>query len=352
MFRGIAIAAFIIGPFLTVFANAESDIKRLEISSNAIANNKIGLSATRHISVYLPDGYDRSDKRYPVIYLLPNLFDTDQSFFTTYGAKGVFDTAIASRVIKPTIFVAIDSSTPLGSGLYVNSPVTGNWEDLLVREVVPYIDQNYRTLARAESRGILGDRMGGHGALRYAMRYPELFSVIYAMAPVGTAGYGVQIMQSRPNWDILESARTLDDVKVEPFSQIFTAIYQAHLPNPDKPPLYVDLPAHKVEGHLMIDAQLTAKLEDSFFIERQLSRYGNNLKRLRALKLDWGRNDAIYDHVVGNQNLVRAFDELGIPYEAEEYHGGWSDGRWGEDGRVMTDVLPFFGRHLEFDDLR
>jgi hypothetical protein len=350
MFRSALVAAFAAITLWDFSAYAASKVERLEISSDALALNKIGLSARRHISVYLPDGYETSGLRYPVIYLLPNLFDTDQSFFTTYGAATVFDAAIVSRVIDPVIFVAGDFSTPLGSGLYVNSPVTGNWEDLLVREIVPYVDQHYRTLARAESRGLLGDRMGGHGALRYALKYPDFFSVIYAMAPVGTAGYGVQIMQSRPNWEVLESARTLDDVKKDPFSQIFTAIYQAHLPNPDKPPLYVDLPAHKVAGHLTIDAQLTAKLEDSFFIERQLSRYANNLKRLRALKLDWGRNDAIYDHVVGNQNLVRAFDELGIPYEAEEYHGGWDDGRWGKDGRVMTDILPFFARHMLSED--
>lgn len=350
MFRSLIIALFVTSAVLDFSANAASRIERLEISSSAIAINKIGLSASRHISIYLPDGYDMSSRRYPVVYLLPNLFDTDQGFFTTYGAAKVFDTAVLSRVIDPVIFVAADFTTPFGNGLYVNSPVTGNWEDFLIREILPYIDHHYRTLAQAESRGILGDRMGGHGALRYAMKYPDIFSVIYAMAPVGTAGYGVQIMQSRPNWEILESARTLDDVKKDPFSQIFTAIYQAHLPNPDKPPLYVDLPAHKVDGHLTIDARLTAKLEDSFFIERQLSRYANNLKRLRALKLDWGRNDAIYDHVVGNQNLVRAFDELGIPYEAEEYHGGWDDGRWGEDGRVMTDILPFFARHLLSDE--
>ena len=66
---------------------------------------------------------------------------------------------MATGEIKKVIFVAVDMQTPLGCSWYVNSPVTGNWEDFMVREVVPYLDANFRTLASRDSRGIVGDFM-------------------------------------------------------------------------------------------------------------------------------------------------------------------------------------------------
>jgi enterochelin esterase-like enzyme len=326
---------------------ASSRIEARSLTSRHFSHNKIGLGPERAISVYLPAGYEGSSRRYPVIYMLPNLFDTDKNLFAAYGAQSLFDTAIAKGLIGEVIVVSADFSTPLGSSLYVNSPVTGNWDDYMVSELVPYIDTTYRTLPAAASRGVGGDRMGGHGAIRFGMKHPDVFGSVYALHPVGT-GNGVQIMHSRPNWELLSSATSLDDLKADGFSQVFTAIYQAHLPNPDRPPLFVDLPAKKVDGELIIDPVLTARLTDSFLLDRQLPTYAANLKRLRGFKFDWGRNDGNFDHVYANQAFAHKLDEFGVAYEAEEYHGGWGDRHWGPDGRVMSDMLPFFARHLAF----
>ncbi len=329
------------------FGAAASRVEERTISSKQFAHNLIGIGPDRRISVFLPAGYDNDSRRYPVIYFLPNLFDTDRNLFASYGAQGVFDAAIAKGQIDRFIVVSADFSTPLGSSLYVNSPVTGNWEDYMVSELVPFIDSHYRTLATTASRGVAGDRMGGHGAIRFGMKHPDIFGAVYALHPVGT-GFGVQIMQGRPNWDILANAKKLEDVKADGFSQVFTAIYQAHLPNPDKGPLYIDMPARRVDGHLVMDSVLTTRLQDSFFLERMIPRYAENLKRLRAFKFDWGRNDGNFDHIYSNQAFAHQLDEYGIAYEAEEYRGAWGERHWGPDGRVMTDLLPFFARNLAF----
>jgi hypothetical protein len=50
-----------------------------------------------------------------------------------------------------------------------------------------------------------------------------------------------------------------------------------------------------------------------------------------------------------NQAFTHKLDEFGIRHEAEEYRGGFGDRVWGEEGRVNSDVLPFFHRHLAFD---
>lgn len=219
----------------------------------------------------------------------------------------------------------------------------------MVRELVPHVDSHYRTLARPESRGVAGDRAGGYGAIRFGMRHPDVFGVVYALHPIGV-GPGVQPMFSRPNWTLLANAGSLDDVRADGFSLIFTSIFQAHLPDPGRAPLYFAPPARRVGERLEVDAALTQRLQDSFFLDRQVGRHADNLKRLRGLKFDWGRGDANPDHIVSLQTFTRSLDEYGVPYEAEEYRGGWDDRRWDPDGRVYTDMLPFFQTKLFFGE--
>ncbi len=236
-------------------------------------------------------------------------------------------------------------NTPLGCSWYVNSPVTGNWEDFVIRELVPYVDANFRTLPRRDSRGIAGEFMGGYGALRLGMIHPDVFGAVYALHPVGT-GSGLLIMDSRPNWDTLANAVSLDDARKDGFTQIFTTIFQAHLANVGRPPLYIDLAARRDGDRLVIDSRLTERLRNNFFIESMVPLYADNLKSLRGLKFDWARSDPNQDHVYSNQALTHKLNEFGIVHEAEEYNGAWGEPNWGEDGRVYAQVLPFFKRHL------
>ena len=329
-------------------AEGKSTIVDRVIHSKNFEGNKIGVSADRKLAVYLPGGYDRASKRYPVLYFFPSPFDGYRTLFDKSGAQALFDRAIERGTVRSFILVSVDMTTPLGASWFVNSPVTGNWEDFVLQELVPYVDARFRTIPTRDARGLVGQHMGAYGAIRIGMKHADVFGSIYGMNPVG-AGSGVQIMDSRPNWDLLVHAVSLDEVRKDGFSAIFTSIFQAHLPNPENPPLYVDLPAHREAGQLVIDSKLTARLRDSFFLESMIPEYADNLKRLRGFKFDWSRNDAIWDHVYSNQAFTHKLNEFGIMHEAEEYNGLWdADPYWGAEGRVMADVLPFFQQHLEF----
>ena len=325
----------------------ESQIVSREIQSQKFGQNKIGVSPIRKLQVYVPAGYESSHGRYPVIYFLPSPFESYRAVYEQHHAQGLFDQAIQGGVIGKFILVTVDMTTPLGCSWYLNSPVTGNWEDFMVQELVPYVDANFRTLPSRDSRGIAGDFMGGYGAIRFGMTHPEVFGSVYALHPVGT-GSGLLTMYSRPNWDLLANAKSLDDVRKDGFSTIFTSIYQAHLPNPDKPPLYIDLQARKDGDTYVVDAAATQRLRESFFLEAMIPKYADNLKSLRGLKLDWARSDGNQDHVYSNQAFTHKLNEYGIQHEAEEYNGVWGSGNWGQDGRIYTDVLPFFQKHLVF----
>jgi Putative esterase len=326
---------------------AKSRVVDGQIESKNFGQARIGIAPERKLMVYLPAGYDSGSKRYPVIYFFPNPLASYRRLFDENGAQALFDRAVAAHVIDGFIFVAVDMTTPLGSSWYVNSPVTGNWEDFVVQELVPYVDAHYRTLASRDSRGIAGDFMGGYGAIRFGMKHPDLFSSVYALHPVGT-GSGVQVMYSRPNWDVLENAKSLDDVKKDGLMMIFTSIYQAHVPDVDKPPLYIDLQARKTGDRYEVDTAVTKRLRENFFIESMVPEYADNLKSLRGLKFDWPRNDTNPDHIYSNQALTYKLNEFGVPHEAEEYNGSWGDGVWGNEGRMYEEVLPFFATRLVF----
>jgi Putative esterase len=340
---GTALACAVPWTAPALSASTGSQVVLRELRSECVAHSKVGTSLIRRLAVYLPPGYDSGTKRYPVIYFLPGGGYSD--CFDRAGARTLLDTAIVQGRIGGFILVSADMNTPLGPSWYVNSSVTGDWDDLMVKEIVPYMDANFRTIPNRDSRGIAGEFVGGYGAIRYGMVHPEVFGSVYAMHPVGT-GSGVQIMESRPNWDVLGSATSLDDARKDGFTQLFVAIFQAHLPDPGKPPLYVDLPARKEGGKLIIDTQLTNRLRNSFFIESLVPKYAENLKSLRGFKFDWPRSDTIEDHIYSNQALTHKLNEFGIPHESEEYNGVWTSETWGEDGRFNNDVIPFFHRYL------
>jgi len=340
--------AFLNMPALAA-ASTGSQIVVRELRSESIANNKIGVDPVRKLLVYLPAGYDpSSSRRYPVIYFLPNPFEETYRFdFDHRDAGGLLDRAIAAGVIGKFILVAPDMVTPLGSSWYVNSPATGRWEDFMIKEVVPYIDANFHTLSNRDSRAIAGIFIGGYGAIRFGMRYPNVFGSVYAMHPVGT-GTGVRVSMGIPNWDILTNAKSLDDVKKDGLTWIFATMFQAHLADPDKPPLFVDLPARKENGRLTIDSALMDRFRNHFYLETMIPQFADNLKSLRGFKFDWTRSDTNFDHVFANRAFTLKLSEFGVTHEAEEYTGPFDESNWGTDGRIYTEVLPFFQKHMIF----
>jgi Putative esterase len=345
--------AFAVG-FLSVLptfaTSAKSQVIAREVRSENIAHNKTGTNPVRKMLVYLPAGYDESSsQRYPVIYFLPNPVGDSYRFdFDHRDAQGLFDQAIAVGVIQKFILVVVDMNTPLGSSWYVNSSATGNWEDFVIQELVPYIDANFKTLPNRDSRGIAGIFIGGYGAIRFGMQHPDVFGSVYAMHPVGT-GTGVGLSAAIPKWDILANAKSVDDVQKDGGTQIFTTMFQAHLPDPDKPPLFIDLLARQEKGRLIIDTKLMERFRNNFYLETMIDKYADNLNSLRGFKFDWNRSDANFDHVYANQAFTRKLREFGIAHQAEEYNGTWDDSNWSVDGRFFTEVLPFFQRHLVFN---
>jgi hypothetical protein len=189
--------------------------------------------------------------------------------------------------------------------------------------------------------------LGGYGALKFALLYPNLFSVVYALHPVAT-GTGLVPMNSLANWRRMHEAKSRDDLKGDGFSLIFLSMAQAFLPNPDRPPFYCDFMVEMENGELKPDLEHTRKLAAAFLLDHMLPEKAGNLRQMRGIKFDWARYDSNQDHVYSNQVFTRKLEEFGIEHEAEEYRGSPGSKNWTDDGRVYCELLPFFNRHLVF----
>jgi enterochelin esterase-like enzyme len=121
-------------------------------------------------SVYLPTGYQSSGLRYPVLYLLHGRGDSETSWATGGKIKPTLDRLIASGDIPPTIAIMPSA----GSSWYVDS-AEEKMETAIIKELIPAVDGAYRTIQDRQGRAVVGYSMGGYGAIRYALAYPELF---------------------------------------------------------------------------------------------------------------------------------------------------------------------------------
>lgn len=129
-------------------------------------------------TVYLPPSYATdADRRFPVLYFLHGAGGNENA--DGPGFASIIDRLIRAGRIPPVVCVFPNG----GMSGYRDNPETGiNVETMITRELVSLIDQNYRTLARRESRVIGGFSMGGGGSLRLALTHPDLFSAAASWA--------------------------------------------------------------------------------------------------------------------------------------------------------------------------
>jgi predicted alpha/beta superfamily hydrolase len=149
----------------------------------------------RHVTVFLPPGYDAdADRRYPVLYLHDgqNLFDPDAAFKKGehWRAGETAAALVEARAIEPLVIVGVDNTGP--RRLYEYTPTHDRrrggggaelYGRLIVEELKPFIDGTYRTLPDAAHTGIGGSSLGGLVSLYLALKHPDVFSRAAVLSP-------------------------------------------------------------------------------------------------------------------------------------------------------------------------
>ena len=318
--------------------------------SELLRGNRVGDPNVRAVPVYLPPGSEKG-ARYPVVFLLTGFTGNGHDFLETHpwrrGVVAEFDAAVGRNEAPPAILVMPDCFTRFGGSQYVNSGLLGPYEDHVVRELAPWIDANYPTLAGR--RAVVGKSSGGFGALHLAMRHPGVF-------PVAASISGDCHFEYCYGPDTLACARGLIPFGGDPAK--FLAEFEAkpsldgdnhvvlnilamsacYSPNVAAP-LGFDLPMDPRTGE-RIDAVWRRWLE--FDPVLACERYAGNLKKLELLHVECGVRDE-YHLQLSARVLVARLRELGISMTHEE-HPGSHRGISHRYGAILPKVIATLAR--------
>jgi S-formylglutathione hydrolase FrmB len=320
------------------------------LHGKSLENTVTDESADRKVLVYLPPSYEKvATRRYPVIYLLHGIGGTGEEWVKNEGdwasIQSVMNNGIAAGLIREMIVVLPNQQTRRFGSFYTNSTVTGRWEDFTTRELVKFVDGKYRTLATAASRGIAGHSMGGYGALKLGMQYPDVYSVVYGMNPA-LIGWGGDLTALNPAFIAATRAKSFDEIPPPGYAAGIVTAAQAFSPNPNKPPFYVDLPYAEVDGKV-VPAEPAFSAWEANAIVNMVPKYRANLTRLRGLRFDSGYADSFQFIPVNARALSLELTTYGVDHVFEEYNGDHQNRMFGRTGRLSTEVLPYFSLLLE-----
>ena len=353
----------------------------LEHVSKVLKGNALGDAHVRNLAVWLPPQYNAGatrgrGKRFPVL--------VDMVGFTGSGLSHVawrpFADNVPQRVARliheekmgPAILVFPDCFTALGGNQYVNSSAIGNYADYLTKEIVPYVDREFRTLASPGHRGCFGKSSGGYGAIIHGMKYPDTWGAIADHS--GDSYFDYVYWHDWPNtlnelskhrakkrvegaYDAKREARGagsgFDDGRVRRFlaevwkkeklsqaeghaimNLCMAATYD---PDPSAPNGF-RLPFNLETGEVLPARWKRWQAHDPINL---VGKYAKNLKKLRGIYIDCGWRDQYHIHY-GTRILARRLAEAGIRHTYEEFDDNHSD----VDYR-MDVSLPFLYRALK-----
>ena len=316
---------------------SKSKLQNKVMISDALAENVIGNTNVRKMQIYTPPGYEKhGEQRYPVVYLLHGLPFSEKCYtdiktwdewiggtspfqeypdFPSEGFREWVDGLIESGTIEPMIIVMPNAANEMyGFSFYTNSILNGNFEDFIVKDLVNYIDDNYRTIASSGGRAVIGNSQGGYAAIKFGLLHPDKFGVVASHSGLlyldGMLSLGEVVVAENPD----------GFMGPDPDKFLTSAGYamsSAWSPNLSNPPFLVDLPFEYPSGDVIEEVRLRWLEHDVFTM---LDDYSNNFRSLNGIYMDAG----MYDEL-GINEMMGAFsiklDAYVIPHKAELFEG-------------------------------
>jgi S-formylglutathione hydrolase FrmB len=323
-----------------------------KIYASSLENNPVGSPVERDLSIYLPpDYYHSPDNRYPVIYFLHGYQGTNknmtvppnQSERLSWAPPLILenidwerscdflklDKLISTGKMLPFILVQPDASLHLPDkdetydfytgevrkkgSFYINSKYTGNFEDYIINDVIPYMDLNYHTIAESKHRALMGTSMGGYGTLNILCRHAGKFAAAAALSP---ANFTLDMLDWKLVVPMMEKAldrSTAEKLGAQYYSDILHT--QDMICSRERPLL--DSIVRSPEGEIMSIDDDAARAWRALDINLQAEQHAHNLKDIPLLM-----NCELTDEF-GLANAVTrlhdTFERLGVRHEWEIY---------------------------------
>lgn len=305
--------------------------------SEALKSNPLGDPYVRQVIIYLPPGYSRTNsKGYPATIYLAAFGSFGKAalnidpFSETIEAR--MNRLISRKECNPMILVLVDCFTKFGGNQYINSTATGMYEEYITEEIVRFVDENYNI----SNHAVMGHSSGGYGALVLGMRHPDIFQGIVDHS--GDSAFEYCYLPDFPK--ALEAYRRSGGDHSDPkkwFEEFWKKPnkYQdrddmvalnimgmaAHYsPNPRSPYLGCDFPFDLDTGEIIQDVWNRWLSSDP---TRMVTKYQDNLKKLKLIYIDCGTRDEFNIHL-GCRILHSKLKKMEIRHFYEEFPGGHS----------------------------
>jgi hypothetical protein len=303
-------------------------LDRHTFDSTLLRGNPLCDPHERPLWVYTPPGYDDDPAtRYPSVYVIQgytghvsmwaNRNPYRQPFVET--ADAVFAGGVPGCVV-----VYIDAWTAYGGSQFVDSPGTGRYHSYLCDEVLPWVDEHYRTIPDRESRAISGKSSGGFGAMITPMLRPDLFSALathagdslYELCYIPDFGKAVRALRDYDHdimrwWEDFQS-RTAFTKEHDVTLLMVLGVTACFSARDDGTP---ELPFDPVSGALLPEIwQRWLDLDPV----RMVPRYANAVRSLRAVWIDAGtRDDWFLD--LGAEAYRAELTKVGLPDDRVQF---------------------------------
>lgn len=320
---------------LTPAVFAQGRVVSETLHSQALRGNVIGDTPDRTITIYLPPGYDRdASRRYPVVYLLHGATSDPKEWLDgTYQGLNLA-AALDQRAGEAEYIVVMPhADNSFGGSFYVNSAAFGRWEDFVAKELVAFVDARFRTLPTRASRALVGQSMGGFGALYLAGRHSDTFGHVYAISAC-CLGFVGDLAADGERW------------RSTPRGWL-RAMTAALAPSPLADAAAAPLPFVAGPEGRVREVDAVVRSWRQFLPLNRLTSDPAGYRRLCTIALEAGREDAITNVPLGTAAFSRELTRLGIPHTLDEFTGGHTD-RTRE--RFTTAVLPFLARVLATEE--
>lgn len=311
-------------------------IEFLSHTSQVLQGNQLNDPYERQLPVYLPPAYQAEpDQHFPVIWVLAPFTSWGERYFNlkAWDPNIIqrYEKLLADGDAEPAILAFPDCFTKIGGSQYLNSTAVGNYQDYVIKELLPFVDAQYRTVPGR--RGVMGYSSGGFGALILAMLHPDLFEAVASHS--GDMAFEQCYVQ-----DIPAAVRGIEQVggveavidSVEDIHQPgrdwFAALHMVAMsacysPDPDAD-AGIALPFDLHTGELIPEVWARWTAQDPVNLAKTRLQALENLK---LIYFDCGQFDEFH-LFLGARRLNRLLEHTGINHIYDEFDGTHRDVNW------------------------
>ncbi len=297
--------------FVLVFVcvlQANGEVKTIDFYSESV-------SRTMKYNIYLPDNYDSNKISYPVLYLLHGLTSNYRAWASLGAPRYASDYDLI--VVMPDV----------GNSWYVNWAKSedgqkNNWEDYIIKDLIPHVDGFYRTINSREGRAINGLSMGGYGAIMLGLKHPELFCSIGSHS--GVIGYARSQKERLKKGD-------------RPW-----VMWEERMSNKPDPNIAIEGFSSQVERSPKGQIFLTEEDCDAYDSHKLVLQVPKD--KLPHIYIDCGTEDGL---IRGARNFIRVLEDNNVPFTYAQSKGGHRAGYWSREvGHSMAVQYHIIQREL------